>query len=203
MSNRNVCNNKFMRSYEAVRQHYKPQRIKVLLIAESPPPAPEIQSSRQFYYTDRIRKDDRLFTNTIRALYPETMDLPEIELEESKETWLRKLQNHGWYMVEALEESQEHEVTKKQRQELIKAALPGLIERVGQLAEPGTKIILIKSNVFEVAAEPLRQAGFEVLNKELLDYPGRFNQRAYREKLARYSLSTRSNGSYGQAARTE
>jgi hypothetical protein len=53
------------------------------------------------------------------------------------------------------------------------------------LADPDTKIILIKSNVFEAAAEPLRQAGFTVLNKELLDYPGHFNQRAYREKLAK------------------
>ncbi len=48
-----------------------------------------------------------------------------------------------------------------------------------------TKIILIKSNVFVVAAEPLRQAGFTVLNQELLDYPGHFNQRAYREKLSK------------------
>jgi hypothetical protein len=59
-----------MSSYEDVRQKYKPDHIKFLLIAESPPPEPETQSSRQFYYTDRIRKDDRLFTNTIRALYP-------------------------------------------------------------------------------------------------------------------------------------
>ena len=32
--------------------------------------------------------------------------------------------------------------------------------------------------------DKLRQAGFTVLNTELVDYPGRFNQRAYREKLA-------------------
>src|SRR4051794_33970148 len=66
-----------MISYESIRQKYRPKNIKVLLIAESPPPAPDVQSSRQFYYTDRVRKDDRLFTNTIRALYPETVDLPE------------------------------------------------------------------------------------------------------------------------------
>jgi len=66
-----------MGSYEDVRRKYKPKRIKVLLIAEAPPPAPNIQSSRQFYYSDRIRKDDRLFTNTIKALYPEAADLPE------------------------------------------------------------------------------------------------------------------------------
>ena len=169
-----------MSSYETIRQKYRPKHIKILLIAESPPPAISEQSSRQFYYSDRLRTDDRLFTNTIRALFPEAIDISEPVLEKQKEQWLRKFQQAGWYMIEALEESQEHEVTKKQRQERIRKSLPRLIERVRKLAEPDTKIILIKSNVFIVAAEPLRKAGFTVLNTELVDYPGRFNQRAYR-----------------------
>ena len=173
-----------MNSYDTVRQQYRPKHITMLLIAESPPPAPDIQSSRQFYYADRIRKDDRLFTNTIRALYPDAASLSETELETEKEKWLRKFQADGWYMIEALEASQQHEVTKQQRQERIANTVPRLIERVKVLAEADTKIILIKSNVFDVAAEPLRKAGFTVLNHELVDYPGRFNQRAYREKLA-------------------
>jgi hypothetical protein len=156
----------------------------MLLIAESPPPKPQIQSSRQFYYTDRIRKDDRLFTNTIRALYSEAAGLSEPELEAKKEDWLNKFKNDGWYMIEALEESQVHEVTKVQRQERIRESLPRLIERVRELASSDTKIILIKSNVYEAAAEPLKQAGFNVINRGLVDYPGHFNQRAYREKLA-------------------
>lgn len=157
------------------------------MIAESPPPAANIASSRQFYRSDRIRKDDRLFTNTIRALYPEAADLPETELEENKERWLRRFQADGWYMIESLEASLGHEVTKQERQALIQKHLPRLLERVKELADKKTRIILIKSNVFVVAAEPLRAAGYTVLNKELLDYPGRFNQRAYRQKLAALS----------------
>ncbi len=186
---KNVGYNLHMTSYESVREKYKPSHIKFLLIAESPPPAPEIQSSRQFYYTDRIRKDDRLFTNTIRALYPETMDTPESQLEDAKETWLRKFQRDGFYMIEALEESQVHEVTKQERKELIRTSIPQIIKRVRKLTGKDTKIILIKSNVFEEAAEPLREAGFVVLNEELVDYPGRFNQKSYRIKLAHYAKS--------------
>jgi hypothetical protein len=171
-------------AYETIRKKYRPEPIKLLLIAESPPPLPETQSSRQFYYTDRIRKDDRLFTNTIRALYPEAATATEQELEDKKDSWLRRLQRDGIYMIEALTESQLHEVTKQKRQEKIRKDLPALIKRVQGLAGPDMKIILIKSNVFEVAAEPLREAGFQVLNTELVDYPGRFNQRDYREKLA-------------------
>jgi|SRR5579884_20842 len=171
--------------YESIRLRYKPKAVKYLLIAESPPPPPEVQSSRQFYYTERIRKDDRLFTNTIRAVFPETTKIPESELEKNKEYWLNKFKAAGFYMIEALELSQEHEVSKIKRQRLIRETLTNLIDRVRQIANKNTKIILIKSNVYEIAAEPLRQAGFNILNKELVDYPGRFNQKAYREKLSK------------------
>ena len=174
-----------MSSYDSIRQQYRPNKIKVLLIAESPPPEASKASSRHFYRSEKVRRDDRLFTNTIKALYSEAADKTEGQLEPDKETWLRRFQTDGYYMIEALEESQVHEVTKDQRQDRIGASLPRLLKRVRELAGKDTKIILIKSNVFEVAAEPLRQAGFTVLNTGLLDYPGRFNQRAYREKLAR------------------
>lgn len=173
-----------MTTYETIRQSYKPQRVEVLLIAESPPPPADVQSSRQFYYTDRIRKADRLFVNTIKALYADAAELTEAQLEADKETWLRRFQADGYYMIEALDESQPHEATKQERQEKIRVNLPVLLKKVQALANPDTKIVLIKSNVFDVAAEPLRDAGFTVLNTELVDYPGQFNQRAYREKLA-------------------
>ena len=172
-----------MSSYDVLRQRYRPGHIRFLLVAESPPPAAEISSSRHFYRSEMVQIDDRLFTNTMRALYPEAIGLSEGELEKAKEQWLRRFQADGWYMIEALEASLQHHVTKPQRQARIKDHLDRLIKRVKKLAMVDTKIILVKSNVFEVAAEPLRRAGFSVLNSELLDYPGHFNQRAYREKL--------------------
>jgi hypothetical protein len=173
-----------MSPYETVRRQYRPKHIKLLFIAESPPPPSEIQSSRQFYFTDRIRRDDRLFTNTMKALYPDAAALSELELEKTKAEWLRRFQNDGFYMIEALEKSQPHKVTKQQRQKLIRENLSELIRRLRKLVGLQTKLILIKSNVYEVTAEPLRQAGFNVLNTGLVDYPGQFNQRAYREKLS-------------------
>ena len=115
------------------------------------------------------------------------MEISQQVLQEQKDFWLKKFQADGWYMIEALEISLPHEVTKQERQERIRKALPRLIDRVQQLVDKDTKIILIKSNVFIVAAGPLRNAGYNVLNTDLLDYPGRFNQKAYREKLAHYA----------------
>jgi hypothetical protein len=171
-------------TYDEIRQQYKPGRIKGLLIAESPPPGPNTESSRHFYRTDKVRAEDRLYVNTIRALYPETLEITVSELETQKKQWLQRLKADGWYMIEALEISLPHPVPKPERQLLIRNAIPRLIERVRQLADSNTKLLLIKSNVFDVASEPLRRAGFVVLNTELIDYPGRFNQRAYREKLS-------------------
>lgn len=172
-----------MNEYDTIRNTYKPKVIKALLIAESPPPSANKQSSRHFYRTDQIRKDDRLFVNTIKALYPETAAMQEEALQTEKSKWLNRFKSDGWYMIEALEESMPHEVTKKQRQALIEEAAPALVSRVQSLAAATTKIILIKSNVFDKAKQPLEAAGFTVLNDKLLDYPGHFNQKAYREKL--------------------
>jgi hypothetical protein len=176
-----------MSSYDEQRREYRPDHIKFLLVAESPPPNAEAPSSRHFYRLDPPGVD-RLFINTIRALYPEIGERTDAELRPEKQKWLKRLQADGIYMIEALETSMQHKITKKQRQENIKNSLPRLIERVGELVEQDTKLILIKSNVFDIAAEPLKAAGFTVLNTELVDYPGRFNQRAYREKLAQLVL---------------
>jgi|SRR5688572_16264023 len=173
-----------MNSYDKLRQQYRPNKIKVLFIAESPPPSADIQSSRHFYRSEKLRRDDRLFVNTIKELYPDVAQQTEQELERGKQNWLKKFQADGYYMIEALEESQKHEVTKKQRQAFIAENLPSLLSRIKNLATKQTKIILIKSNVFDIAAQPLREAGFTVLNTELVDYPGRYNQEAYRKKLA-------------------
>jgi tRNA(Leu) C34 or U34 (ribose-2'-O)-methylase TrmL len=172
-----------MESYEAARRAFKPDHIKVLFIAESQPPAAGVTSSRQFYRTDQIYPGDRLFVNTIKALYGEADDQTEKEIEAKKSYWLNRFSSDGYYMIEALDESLPHEATKQERQEKIRSAIPTLLKKVDALASEDTRLILIKSNVFEVATEPLRNAGYSVLNHELVDYPGQYNQRAYREKV--------------------
>ena len=173
-----------MSEYEKLRQQYRPKRIKGLLIAESPPPPADFPGARHFYRTGKARSDDRLYSNTMRALYKEAADLEDTELQERKPEFLERFRADGWYMTEALETSVKKAVKKPERQTLIRKALPRLLERVKELASRDTKLILIKSNVYDVAAEPLREAGFTVLNEGLVDFPGHYNQRAYREKLA-------------------
>lgn len=170
--------------YEKLREIYKPQTIEWLFVAESPPPKEGTTSTRHFYRTG-VGEGDRLFTNTMKALYPEAKDFSEGGLEKEKDRWLKRFQSDGCYMIEALETSLPHQTKPSERVERIKEAIPGIIERVKKLAGGNTKIILIKSNPFKVLAEPLRDAGFNVLNQEVVNYPGFWQEEAYKKKLSR------------------
>ena len=173
-----------MSEYDKIRETYRPEVIKYLLIMESPPPSKaDISSSRHFYRAEYQKGDDRVFFNTIKSVFAEAEGLETKQVEADKGMWLKKLQSEGYYLIEALQTSQQHQVTKDERRSKLADNAPELIKRVGELAMSDTKLILIKSNVFDMLAEPLRAAGFNVLNTELLDYPGRFNQADYRRKL--------------------
>lgn len=173
-----------MESYENLRSRYKPARIAWLFIAESPPPDDAKRpSTRHFYRTD-TGEGDRLFANTMKALYAAARDLSEEDLRRQKAMWLQLFQADGCYMIEALEESIEHGVKAAERVKRLKAATPRLIERVQQLALPYTKIMLIKSNPYNICAEPLRAAGYNVINDGILNYPGYWQEQAYQAKLA-------------------
>ena len=87
-------------------------------------------------------------------------------------------------MIEALEGSMDHEAKTSQRRQALKDARPRLIERLQELVNLDTKIILIKSNPCNILAELLKAAGFKVLNTETVDYPGYWREEQYRKKLA-------------------
>jgi hypothetical protein len=166
-----------------LRQSYKPTSVKWLFIAESPPPTAGTISTRHFYRTG-IGSADRLFANTIKALYGEASKLSETELAEQKESWLHQFQSDGCYMIECLDDSLPHDTTPAERKQKIKAVLPQLISKVRKLASADTKVILIKSNPYNIATTPLRAAGFNVINQALIDYPGYWREEPYRQKLA-------------------
>lgn len=167
--------------YEKRRQSFRPGHIKWLLVAESPPPAADRVSTRHFYRAAAAGDGDRLFNNTIRALYGD--ELTPLEIAGDKAKWLQRFKDDGFYMIEALTESLPHGAKPSERIEQLREAVPALIKRVKELATAETKIILIKSNPFKVCTEPLREAGFTVLNTETVNYPGFWQEEPYRNKL--------------------
>jgi hypothetical protein len=171
-------------NYEAVRKSYRPADIQLLFIAESPPPADISKpTTRAFYLVEAAGDGDRLFNNTMQVLYPDFFDIKTENLAKDKPTWLKRFQADGFYLIEALTDSMPKDATPSQRQKSLKEQLPSLLERVKALVRPGTPIILIKSNPFKICTQPLRGAGYNVLNTETLNYPGYWQEQAYRTKL--------------------
>ncbi len=168
--------------YELIRQTYKPADIKWLFVAESAPPPAGTISTRHFYLND-VGEGDRLFTNTVKALYPEVLNIGETDLARQKHDWLKRFQSDGCYMIESLEESLPHGTTPAVRKQKIKDILPQLITKIEALSGPNTKIILIKSNPYNIASGPLKEAGLNVINDALIDYPGYWREEPYRQKL--------------------
>ena len=177
--------------YELIREKYRPVKIKVLFIAESPPPADSSKpTTRAFYRLEAAGDGDRLFNNTMQALYPDEVGGNLENPASRKAELLQRFQADGFYMIEVLDESLVPGTKTSQRQKELKEAVPALVEKVKKLADDQTKIILIKSNPFKICADPLREAGFDVLNTETLNYPGYWQEKAYREKLAKLLTRT-------------
>lgn len=171
--------------YEKLRQTYRPPgRVNWLLVTESPPPDdPADKGTRHFYQNDRA-ENDRLFWNTMRAIYPEAKDLSEAGLAKQKAKWLARFKNDGFYLIESLEQSLPHGTKTSERHQAIKAGLPELIKKIKMIADNKTKVILIKSTVYKIAAEELKSAGFNVINETFIDYPGYWREQQFAAKLS-------------------
>jgi hypothetical protein len=63
--------------------------------------------------------------------------------------------------------------------------LPDLIDRINRVINKETKIILISRPVYDVCFMPLKTAAFNVINTEMIDFPGSGGQVKYRNKMNR------------------
>ena len=129
------------------RLNYKPDIIKYLLIAQAPPDSIE----RFFYYTN-VPKHDYLFLGIIGVLYP---NLKKEFLESGrnadiKESILLKFKEEGFYLIDLSEFPISYITTS------LKDQLPKLADNIKKLADANTRIILIKSDVYEIAFRYLK-----------------------------------------------
>jgi hypothetical protein len=151
---------------ENAREAYKPDNIKCLLVAEAPPDAVE----RFFYYHD-VKVADYLFLGVSGCLYPE-LKLDYLNSGRSsvlKEKILRQFQEDGFYLIDLCELPISLEPISQQH-------IQQVVPRIQALRNEGTKIILIKANVYDICYPTLFQAlGKGVLNSKI-PFPSTGNQ---------------------------
>ncbi len=162
--------------FELARERYKPDRIKYLLVAEAPPPE---DSNRFFYYLD-VDRGDSLFLETMKVLYPTGYDTRTVR--NKKAIYLERFRADGFYLIDATDIPMPN-YSRAQKRKQFRTSLPELIEKIGLLSNKKVKIILISAPVYQECYEPLMMKGFNVINTEMIDFPGSGGQNKFRNKM--------------------
>jgi hypothetical protein len=171
-----------MDKFELARRKYKPGTIEYLLIAEAPPKT----DSNRFFYFENVMEQDSLFIETIKVLYPkETSGVDIRQLRMNKRSFLMMFQNDGFYLIDSLKNPFEEKYSPRQRMNLIKCGQENLMKRMKLIINDKTQVILISATVYKANFSFLLQQGINVINKELIDFPGSGGQAKFREKLKR------------------
>jgi hypothetical protein len=137
--------------------------VALLLVAEAPPNGLD----RYFYFVD-VPDQDSLFRHVVRAVLA-------VEPSRSqKASQLQRLVDRGVSLIDLKPDP-------KLDGESLDGYVPDLVARA---AEPRPRhVITIKANVCELAQEPLRAAGLDVVD-ERIPFPGTGQQRRFLERMA-------------------
>ncbi len=159
--------------YSEARNTYRPAQIKTLIIAEAPPCALD----RFFYFPD-VKKQDSLFLEIMGVLYPDQKDE---YLASGRQTMLKidlleRFRHDGYWLYDLCD--------------IPTSIVPGptpqhaeqLHEDLKQHASAGTRIILVKANVYDLCYDLLASNDYHVI-KERLPFPGSGQQKVFRDKF--------------------
>lgn len=136
-------------------EKYKPERIRLLLVAEKPPASKPSEPDRYFYFdsppptASGKLKADFLIIGVAQALFGI------VPTHTTKPQVLRQLQQSGVSLIDMNPDPADT------RGDIV--FVPGLVARCREMLPD--KIILIKANVYDAAFEALQAAGLPVVNQ--------------------------------------
>lgn len=106
-----------MTDFEKARLKYRPELIRYLIIAETPPKT----ESKRFFYFEDVQNQDSLFIEMIKCLYHiDTRDLNAKSIRAKKADFLRKFQGDGFYLIDSLDSPFEKNYSSAKKVALIK-----------------------------------------------------------------------------------
>lgn len=161
--------------YTEAAGRYRPEKIRVLFIAESPPAFLD-KAKQSYFFFESNPGQDILFATVIKALFKTKYR----KKDGNKPDLLRQFQAGGFRLMDAVEypinRVDGKKVKTSDRVLEIQANIPGLLSRLYKLRRrkillPDSGIILIKKVVFEMLYKPLTDAGYRVLHNNKIDFP--------------------------------
>lgn len=164
----------FKQQLEKARLKYKPDSVKYLLIAEAPP-----DSLDRFFYYENVHQHDYLFLGVAEALYPELKDrfIASRRDNKIKRSILLEFQTDGFYLLDL------SELPLSILKNNLASQLAYLIEKIEQVANKETKIILIKATVYDTAFYTLKRYGFDNVINLRIPFPGQGGQRLFQTEF--------------------
>lgn len=140
--------------YINLRRRFEPRKIKLAIIAESPP------ASGRYFYDEAGKSSEPLFTALMHYVGLEGRP-------NQKTDGLRLLQNKGWILVDATYQPV-NKIPDKEADKLIVNSYTDLCLDLESLGRP--PVILIKKNVCKILEPKLTKDGFKVLNSGRIVY---------------------------------
>jgi len=164
-------------NFNCARRKYRPRKIRLLLIAESPP------SSRGFFYFPMTIGKDHLFRETMKALDLWPRNEP-MRKGVDKRPMLLRFQSMGLYLLDTCDFPVDKLRPMKRRKAVLQQ-MPRLIDDVIEADPP--HILVVKSTIFNPVVMALEESGLRsrILNTGPVPFPSHGNQRVYRSSLRR------------------
>lgn len=149
-------------------ERYRPDRIRLLLIAEAPPADPD-----RYFYFHEVNAHDSLFRHVIRSL------LGVEPTRENKAELLAQLQQQGTFLIDLKPDPVDSTP--------LNSYVPELVHRVHRLSPE--RIVLIKATVYDAAYAALAAAGLPVSSVRV-PFPGSGQQTNFLQAFANAVLES-------------
>ena len=157
---------------QAATNQYRPEQVKVLFVAESPPGAED----RHFYYPN-VPRADTLWVELTKSLYGTEFGVTKHERPRKGE-WLTRFQSDGYWLIEAVPEP----VNKNRREAHILEHLDSVMATITDCRP--WQVVLVATPVWRALAEPLRGAGVPLVQTGPVPFPGHGQQGKFRDAMA-------------------
>lgn len=164
--------------YTERRARWKPDHVRLLLVAESAPDDGGDIANRRFFYDEHLTGKDGLFREVVRALY----DNPGLQSGPNEKTpWLERLKSDGVYLIDLAPVPVNYH-SPSERAAALQRNIDATVSLAVELMPEG--VVLVKQNVFDLLEGPVRAAGLPLLHDAMIPFPGSGQQKRFRERFA-------------------